>query len=80
MSKLNLKFKIYNELLVSNIRGPIIFSCPGSILNLKFSVRFWSVTIGVNHFAMSRLNLKFKIDSELLVSDIGGSIIFPCQS
>ena len=30
------------------------------------------ILVGVNHLSMSRLNLKFKIFSELLVGDMGG--------
>ena len=58
---------------MSKNRGSIIFQCPSEILNLIFSMRFWSGTIwGGNHLSMSRLNLKFKIYGELLVGDIRG--------
>ena len=74
--KLNLKFKIFSEILVGdNGGGLIIFPWPHFILNLKFSVRFWLVTMrGVNHLSMSRLNLKSKIFSELLVSNTWGGV------
>ena len=56
-----------------------------SRLNLRFKIysRLLAGDIreeGVNHLAMSKLNLKIKIYNELLVGNIGGSIIFQCQS
>ena len=58
----------------------MIFLYPSLILNFTFSVRFWLVTMGaVNHLSMSRLNLKFQIFTEILVSDKVESIIFPCS-
>ena len=65
-----------------------IFACPGLILNLKSfqrvtGMQYWGSEVGkrgVNHISMYRLNLKFKIFIELLVGNIGGSIILPCSS
>ena len=76
MSKLNLKFKIYSEILVSDKAGPITFPCQGWILISKFTVSYWSVIWGVNHLSVSRLNIKFKIYSELCVSNMGGQSSF----
>ena len=81
MTTLYLKSKIFSEILVGDNGGVLImFPWPHLILNLKFSVRFWLVTMrGVNHLSMSRLNLKFKIFSELLVSSIRGMwVILSC--
>ena len=43
------------------------------------ALRFWSpVMEGFNHLTMSRLNLKFKIGTAILVANYWGSIILPC--
>ena len=73
MSKLNLQFKIFSEILVGDNGESIIFPCPSYILNSKFSVCYWSVIFGVvNHLSMSRLNLQFKIFSDILVGNNWG--------
>ena len=73
MSKLNPEFKIFSEFLVgNNEREAIIIPFQSQIFNLRFSVTFWSVTMGVNHLSMSNLNLKFKIFSEILVGKNDG--------
>ena len=77
MSRLNLKFKIYRELLVGNIGeiNHLSMSKP----NLKFKI-FSEILVGdcwgVNRLSMSKLNLKFQIFSEILVGEnVGG--LFP---
>ena len=49
MSRPNLKFKIFIEILAGEIGGSMIFPYQDQILNLKFLVRFWSVRMGVHH-------------------------------
>ena len=82
MSKLNLKLKIYSELLVGDIqgRGLIILPCSGSILNSKFSVSYWLAILRVNHLSMSKLNLKYKIYSEIFVGNNGRQSSFHVQA
>ena len=82
MSRINLKFKIFSKLLVSNNVGIIHLST--SRPNHKFKI-FSELPVGdnfgVNHLSMSRLNLKFKIFSELLVGAMkGGQSPFNAQA
>ena len=81
LSMSRLKFKFKNSHWVTGWQycwGSIIFPCPGWSLNLKFSVRFWSVIQGVNHLSMSKLNLKFKFSATFWLAKMKGkSTIFP---
>ena len=81
-NKLNLKFKIFNKILVSDNGEVNHLSMFG--LNLKFKIfsELLVRNIGgkVNHLSISKLNLKFKIFSEILVGNNGAAIIFPCSS
>ena len=74
MSRLNLKFKIFSELLVGDMGGgQSSFHCPGQICKLKiFSELLIGDNCGFNHLSMSGPNHKLKIFSELLSSCIGG--------
>ena len=73
MYRLNLKFRIFSELLVNDY-GEINHLAMYRI-NLKF--RIFSELLfgwqwGINHLSMSKVNFKFKIFSELLVGNIAG--------
>ena len=75
MCRLNLNFKILGEILVSHTYGVNHLSpCAGWILTLKnFN---WDTGLsylgGQSSFTMPRLNLKFKILGEILVTPNGG--------